>query len=62
MNIGKMCLLDLQIGLPVEVRDVAIGTDRSTYIPKTYFVREEDSKAKVGLDDESSFETSDLTP
>lgn len=59
-NVCQVCLLDLEYGLPVQVRDNALGIDTSGSIPKSdvnreYFAEEQDRKAKAGLDYESSF-------
>lgn len=44
-----MCLLDLEYGLPVQVRDTALGIDTTDAIPKSdvnreYFAEEHDKK------------------
>nr|PNR40695.1 hypothetical protein PHYPA_018098 [Physcomitrium patens] len=47
-NVCQVCLLDLEYGLPVQVRDTALGINTSESIPK--------SDAKAGLDYESFFD------
>ncbi|KAG0608088.1 hypothetical protein M758_8G076900 [Ceratodon purpureus] len=59
-NVCQVCLLDLEYGLPVQVRDTALGINTSESIPKSdvnreFFAEEQDRKAKAGLDYESSF-------
>ena len=56
----QVCLLDLEFGLPVQVRDQALGVDGNTAIPKSdvnreYFAEEADRKAAAGIDFDSSF-------
>jgi pre-mRNA-splicing factor RBM22/SLT11 len=60
-NVCQVCLLDLEYGLPVQVRDTALGIHASDVaIPKSdvnreYFAEEQDRKARAGLDYESSY-------
>eukprot|EP00250_Pteridium_aquilinum_P021277 c25080_g1_i1 orf=253-1719(-) len=59
-NVCQVCLLDLEYGLPVQVRDSALGINTNDVIPKSdvnreYFAEEQDRKARAGLDYESSF-------
>ncbi|KAL3700426.1 hypothetical protein R1sor_018448 [Riccia sorocarpa] len=59
-NVCQVCLLDLEYGLPVQVRDTALGINTSDVIPKSdvnreYFAEEQDRKARAGLDYESSY-------
>lgn len=59
-NVCQVCLLDLEYGLPVQVRDSALGISTHDAIPKSdvnreYFAEEQDRKARAGLDYESSF-------
>ncbi|KAG6549889.1 hypothetical protein Mapa_008871 [Marchantia paleacea] len=59
-NVCQVCLLDLEYGLPVQVRDTALGISTSDAIPKSdvnreYFAEEQDRKARAGLDYESSY-------
>ncbi|CAM6087271.1 unnamed protein product [Calypogeia fissa] len=61
-NVCQVCLLDLEYGLPVQVRDTALGinADNAVAIPKSdvnreYFAEEQDRKARAGLDYESSY-------
>jgi pre-mRNA-splicing factor RBM22/SLT11 len=48
----QVCLLDLEYGLPVQVRDTALGINTSDAIPKSdvnreYFAEEQDRKVLV---------------
>ncbi|KAG0601129.1 hypothetical protein M758_11G086300 [Ceratodon purpureus] len=59
-NVCQVCLLDLEFGLPVQVRDTALGGNASDSMPrsdvnKTFFGEEQDRKAMVGLGNESLF-------
>ncbi|KAJ7521479.1 hypothetical protein O6H91_19G056200 [Diphasiastrum complanatum] len=59
-NVCQVCLLDLEYGLPVQVRDTALGINTNDVIPKSdvnkeYFAEEHDRKARAGLDYDSSF-------
>ncbi|MCO5575212.1 hypothetical protein L7F22_029010 [Adiantum nelumboides] len=59
-NVCQVCLLDLEYGLPVQVRDSALGINTNDVIPKSdvnreYFAEEQDRKARAGLDYESSY-------
>ncbi|XP_021767596.1 zinc finger CCCH domain-containing protein 40-like [Chenopodium quinoa] len=59
-NVCQVCLLDLEYGLPVQVRDTALSISTSDAIPKSdvnreYFAEEHDRKARAGLDYESSY-------
>ncbi|XP_047981213.1 zinc finger CCCH domain-containing protein 40-like [Salvia hispanica] len=59
-NVCQVCLLDLEYGLPVQVRDTALSIDSNDAIPKSdvnreYFAEEHDRKARAGIDYESSF-------
>lgn len=59
-NVCQVCLLDLEYGLPVQVRDTALGIDTTGAIPQSdinreYFAEEQEKKARAGLDYESSF-------
>ncbi|KAH8963752.1 hypothetical protein BDL97_04G029100 [Sphagnum fallax] len=59
-NVCEVCLLDLEYGLPVQVRDTALGINTSDAIAKSdvnreYFAEEQDRKARAGLDYESSY-------
>ncbi|KAI4340352.1 hypothetical protein MLD38_025199 [Melastoma candidum] len=59
-NVCQVCLLDLEYGLPVQVRDTALSIDSNDAIPKSdvnreYFAEEHDRKALAGLDYESSY-------
>ncbi|XP_073045618.1 zinc finger CCCH domain-containing protein 40-like [Primulina eburnea] len=58
-NVCQVCLLDLEYGLPVQVRDTALSIDSNDAIPKSdvnreYFAEEHDRKARAGIDYESS--------
>jgi hypothetical protein len=51
-NVCQVCLLDLEYGLPVQVRDTALGINTSDAIPKSdvnreYFAEEQDRKVLV---------------
>ncbi|KAI7757374.1 hypothetical protein M8C21_001392, partial [Ambrosia artemisiifolia] len=59
-NVCQVCLLDLEYGLPVQVRDTALSIDSNDSIPKSdvnreYFAEEHDRRARAGLDYESSY-------
>ncbi|MED6207427.1 hypothetical protein PIB30_035723 [Stylosanthes scabra] len=59
-NVCQVCLLDLEYGLPVQVRDTALSIDSNDAIPKSdvnreYFTEEHDRKARAGIDYESSY-------
>ena len=48
-NVCQVCLLDLEYGLPVQVRDSALGINTNDVIPKSdvnreYFAEEHDRK------------------
>lgn len=48
-NVCQVCLLDLEYGLPVQVRDTALGINTSDSIPKSdvnreFFAEEQDRK------------------
>ncbi|KAK8954488.1 Zinc finger CCCH domain-containing protein 40 [Platanthera zijinensis] len=59
-NVCQVCLLDLEYGLPVQVRDTALSINSNDSIPKSdvnreYFAEEHDRRARAGIDYESSF-------
>ncbi|CAN1284796.1 Zinc finger CCCH domain-containing protein 40 [Linum perenne] len=59
-NVCQVCLLDLEYGLPVQVRDTALSINSTDAIPKSdvnreYFAEEHDRKARAGIDYESSY-------
>ncbi|KAG5053487.1 hypothetical protein JHK87_005685 [Glycine soja] len=59
-NVCQVCLLDLEYGLPVQVRDTALSIDSNDAIPKSdvnreYFAEEHDRRARAGIDYESSY-------
>ncbi|XP_031382656.1 zinc finger CCCH domain-containing protein 49-like [Punica granatum] len=59
-NVCQVCLLDLEYGLPVQVRDTALSINSNDTIPKSdvnreYFAEEHDRRARAGLDYESSY-------
>ncbi|CAL1387080.1 unnamed protein product [Linum trigynum] len=59
-NVCQVCLLDLEYGLPVQVRDTALSINANDAIPKSdvnreYFAEEHDRKARAGIDYESSY-------
>ncbi|KAI0491932.1 hypothetical protein KFK09_026195 [Dendrobium nobile] len=59
-NVCQVCLLDLEYGLPVQVRDTALAINSNDAIPKSdvnreYFAEEHDRRARAGIDYESSF-------
>ncbi|CAH2038673.1 unnamed protein product [Thlaspi arvense] len=59
-NVCQVCLLDLEYGLPVQVRDTALNISTHESIPKSdvnreFFAEEHDRKTRAGLDYESSF-------
>ncbi|XP_064946783.1 zinc finger CCCH domain-containing protein 40-like [Musa acuminata AAA Group] len=59
-NVCQVCILDLEYGLPVQVRDTALAINSNDAIPKSdvnreYFAEEHDRKARAGIDYESSY-------
>ncbi|XP_004296718.1 PREDICTED: zinc finger CCCH domain-containing protein 40-like [Fragaria vesca subsp. vesca] len=59
-NVCQVCLLDLDYGLPVQVRDTALAIASDDAIPKSdvnreFFAEEHDRKARAGIDYESSY-------
>ncbi|KAF5781779.1 putative transcription factor C3H family [Helianthus annuus] len=59
-NVCQVCVLDLEYGLPVQVRDTALSISSHDSIPKSdvnreYFAEEHDRRARAGLDYESSY-------
>ncbi|KAK9120407.1 hypothetical protein Syun_018024 [Stephania yunnanensis] len=59
-NVCQVCLLDLEYGLPVQVRDTALAINSNDAIPKSdvnreYFAEEHDRRARAGIDYESSY-------
>ncbi|OVA17686.1 RNA recognition motif domain [Macleaya cordata] len=59
-NVCQVCLLDLEYGLPVQVRDTALAINSNDAIPKSdvnreYFADEHDRRARAGIDYESSY-------
>nr|CAD1827620.1 unnamed protein product [Ananas comosus var. bracteatus] len=59
-NVCQVCLLDLEYGLPVQVRDTALAINSNDAIPRSdvnreYFAEEHDRKARAGIDYESSY-------
>ncbi|KAJ6812256.1 zinc finger CCCH domain-containing protein 49-like [Iris pallida] len=59
-NVCQVCLLDLEYGLPVQVRDTALAINSNDSIPKSdvnreYFAEEHDRRARAGIDYESSY-------
>ncbi|KAK1271937.1 Zinc finger CCCH domain-containing protein 40 [Acorus gramineus] len=59
-NVCQVCLLDLEYGLPVQVRDTALSIDSNDAIPRSdvnreFFAEEHDRRARAGIDYESSF-------
>ncbi|KAI3915311.1 hypothetical protein MKX01_035570 [Papaver californicum] len=59
-NVCQVCLLDLEYGLPVQVRDTAFAIDSNDSIPRSdvnreYFAEECDRRARMGIDYESSY-------
>ncbi|CAA2982343.1 zinc finger CCCH domain-containing 49-like [Olea europaea subsp. europaea] len=59
-NVCQVCLLDLEYGLPVQVRDTGLSINSNDAIPKSdvnreYFAEEHDRKARAGIDYESSY-------
>ncbi|KAL7082357.1 hypothetical protein ACP275_14G093600 [Erythranthe tilingii] len=59
-NVCQVCLLDLEYGLPVQVRDTALCINSNDAIPKSdvnreYFAEEHDRRARAGIDYESSY-------
>ncbi|KAI9194779.1 hypothetical protein LWI28_009121 [Acer negundo] len=59
-NVCQVCLLDLEYGLPVQVRDTALSINSNDAIPKSdvnreFFAEEHDRRARAGIDYESSY-------
>ncbi|KAL0922150.1 hypothetical protein M5K25_006115 [Dendrobium thyrsiflorum] len=59
-NVCQVCLLDLEYGLPVQVRDTALAINSNDAIPKSdvnreYFAEEHDRRARAGIDYDSSY-------
>lgn len=59
-NVCQVCLLDLEYGLPVQVRDTALSINSNEAIPKSdvnreYFAEEHDRRSRAGIDYESSY-------
>ncbi|KAI3837233.1 hypothetical protein MKW92_013779 [Papaver armeniacum] len=59
-HVCQVCLLDLDYGLPVQVRDTASSTYSGDYTPRSdvnreYYAEEYDRKARLGNDYESSY-------
>ncbi|MCL7038206.1 hypothetical protein MKW94_002151 [Papaver nudicaule] len=59
-NVCQACLLDLEYGLPVQVRDTALGVHSYDSIPKSdvnreYYAEEYDRRARIGIDFGSSY-------
>ncbi|KAL8205860.1 hypothetical protein R6Q57_009411 [Mikania cordata] len=59
-NVCQVCVLDLEYGLPVQVRDTALSINSNDAIPKSdvnreYYAEEHDRRARAGLDYESSY-------
>ncbi|KAJ4952463.1 hypothetical protein NE237_029295 [Protea cynaroides] len=59
-NVCQVCLLDLEYGLPVQVRDTALAINSNDTIPKSdvnreYFAEEHDRRARAGIDYDSSY-------
>ncbi|KAM1064788.1 hypothetical protein ACFX15_019866 [Malus domestica] len=59
-NVCQVCLLDLEYGLPVQVRDSALAIDSNDSIPRSdvnreFFAEEHDRRARAGIDYESSY-------
>ncbi|KAF5727349.1 zinc finger CCCH domain-containing protein 40-like [Tripterygium wilfordii] len=59
-NVCQVCLLDLEYGLPVQVRDTTLSINSNDAIPKSdvnreYFAEEHDRRARAGIDYESSY-------
>lgn len=59
-NVCQVCLLDLEYGLPVQVRDTALSINSNDAIPKSdvnreYFAEEHDRRARAGIDYDSSY-------
>ncbi|KAF2312596.1 hypothetical protein GH714_035177 [Hevea brasiliensis] len=59
-NVCQVCLLDLEYGLPVQVRDTALSINSNDAIPKSdvnreYFAEEHDRRTRAGIDYESSY-------
>ncbi|CAL9109343.1 unnamed protein product [Musa acuminata var. zebrina] len=59
-NVCQVCVLDLEYGLPVQVRDTALAINSNDAIPKSdvnreYFAEEHDRRARAGIDYESSY-------
>ncbi|KAJ0266409.1 RNA recognition motif domain-containing protein [Hirschfeldia incana] len=59
-NVCQVCILDLEYGLPVQVRDTALNITTHGSIPRShvnseYFAEEHDRMTRAGLDYESSY-------
>ncbi|KAI3976494.1 hypothetical protein MKX01_008352 [Papaver californicum] len=59
-NVCQVCLMDLEYGLPVQVRDTALSIHSGDSIPKSdvnreYYAEEHDRKARLGIDYESPY-------
>lgn len=59
-NVCQVCLLDLEYGLPVQVRDTALSINSNDAIPRSdvnreYFAEEHDRRARAGIDYDSSY-------
>ncbi|KAL5709227.1 hypothetical protein ACHQM5_019939 [Ranunculus cassubicifolius] len=59
-NVCQVCLLDLEYGLPVQVRDTALAINSNDSIPRSdvnreYFAEEHDRRARAGIDHESTY-------
>ncbi|CAD6249763.1 unnamed protein product [Miscanthus lutarioriparius] len=59
-NVCQVCLLDLEYGLPVQVRDTALAINSNDAIPRSdvnreYFAEEHDRRARAGIDYDSSY-------
>uniref|UniRef100_A0A7N0TGV0 Uncharacterized protein n=1 Tax=Kalanchoe fedtschenkoi TaxID=63787 RepID=A0A7N0TGV0_KALFE len=59
-NVCQVCVLDLEYGLPVQVRDTALSINSNDSIPKSdvnreYFAEEHDRRARAGIDYDSSY-------
>ncbi|CAA7048111.1 unnamed protein product [Microthlaspi erraticum] len=59
-NVCQVCLLDLEFGLPVQVRDTALNITTHDSVPKSdvnreYFAEEHDRMTRAGLDYESLY-------
>ena len=54
-NVCQVCLLDLEYGLPVQVRDTALAINTNDAIPKSdvnreYIAEEQDQKVRAGIE------------